>query len=79
MTTQIINTREDLDSIAGTQAHEDFMVLLKGTMTRKQDTQVYPDNYSAPDYAGEALNPIWVDIEDLSTIDRFGFVASDFA
>jgi hypothetical protein len=79
MTTQIINTRADLDSVAGTQAHEDFMVLLKGTMTRKQDTQVYPEGYSAPGYEGEVLEPIWADIEDLSTIERFGFKVSDFA
>jgi hypothetical protein len=77
MTMQIINTREDLDSVAGTQAHEDFMVLLKGTMTRKQDTQVYPAGYSAPGYEGDVLEPIWIDVEDLVAIERFGFTKEE--
>jgi hypothetical protein len=47
-------------------------------MTRKQDVAVRPDNYSDPDYEGEAIDPIWEDIEDLSTIERFGFTKDDF-
>jgi hypothetical protein len=54
------------------------MQFLKGTMTRKQDVAVRPDNYSDPDYEGEAIDPIWEDIEDLSTIERFGFTKDDF-
>lgn len=75
----VINTREDLDAIHGTPEYDKFMVALKGSMTRKQDVQVYPDNYNDPDYDGEALEPIWEDVEDLSTIERFGFQKSDFA
>jgi hypothetical protein len=75
----IINTRADLDAIAGTQAHTDFMAGLKGSMTRKQDTQIYPDGYAQPGYDGPKLEPIWVDVEDLSTIERFGFSKTDFA
>lgn len=74
----VINTREDLDAIQGTPKHAEFMAFLKGSMTRKQDTQVYPDGYSQPDYEGETLEPIWTDVEDLSTIERFGFVKADF-
>lgn len=74
----IINTRADLDAVAGTQAHADFIQSLKGTMTRRQDIQVYPDNYNNPDYDGEILEPIWTDVEDLSTIERFGFTKEDF-
>lgn len=73
-----INTREDLDAIQGTPEHTEFMQFLKGTMTRKQDTAVRPDNYSDPDYDGEAIEPIWEQVEDLSTIERFGFSKSDF-
>lgn len=68
-----INTRKDLDNIQGTTEHTEFMNLLKGTMTRQQDSQTYPENYNQPDYDGEKLEPIWTDIEDLSTIERFGF------
>ncbi len=75
----IINTREDLDAIIGTPEHEQFMQLLKGSMTRKQDIQVYPKGYNQPDYQGEKLEPIWTDVEDLSMIERFGFTKADFA
>lgn len=75
----IINTREDLDAIIGTPEHEQFMQILKGSMTRQQDVQVYPEGYSQPDYEGEKLEPIWQDIEDLSMIQRFGFSKADFS
>jgi len=73
-----INTREDLDAIQGTPAHDEFMQYLKGSMTRKQDSAERPENYGKPDYDGEEIPPVWVDVEDLSTIERFGFVAADF-
>tara|TARA_R110000803_G_scaffold169484_2_gene232499 strand:+ start:999 stop:1235 length:237 start_codon:yes stop_codon:yes gene_type:complete len=75
----IINTRQDLDNIEGTSEHTEFMNLLKGSMTRKQDIQIYPDNYGEPDYTGETLETIWTDVEDLSTIERFEFTKGDFA
>jgi hypothetical protein len=74
----IINTREDLEAIAGTQAYSDFMQFLKGSMTRKQNNTIYPDGYGQPDYQGPDVEPVWVDIEDLSIIERFGFFKSDF-
>jgi len=74
---QIINTRADLDNIKGTPAYFDFIASLKGSMTRKQDAQVYPENYPSPDYIGPVLDPIWIDIDDLTTIERFGFSKTD--
>jgi hypothetical protein len=73
-----INTRADLDAIAGTVGYDEFMASLKGSMTRKQDVQVYPEGYNQPDYEGDKLEPIWEDVQDLSTIQRFGFNESDF-
>lgn len=75
----IINTREDLDAIVGTPEHQEFMAFLTGSMKRKQDTQVYPENYNQPDYAGEKIAPVLVDVEDLSVIERFGFTKADFS
>ncbi len=75
----IINTRADLDALQGTQAHADFMASLKGSMTRRENQAAYPDNYNDPDYDGPAVEPVWVDVEDLSTIERFGFTKGDFA
>ncbi len=74
----IINTREDLDAIIGTPQHAEFMAALKGSMTRKENHAVYPEGYGKPDYEGEEVEPIWVDVEDLSTITRFGFTKEDF-
>ncbi len=75
----VINTRADLDAISGTPEYDEFIEALKGSMTRRQDMQVYPDGYGQPGYEGEALEPIWTDVEDLSTIERFGFTKADFA
>lgn len=79
MALPIINTREDLDAAIGTPRHDEFMAYLKGSMSRKQDTQVYPADYNQPEYAGPKLQPIWQDVEDLTTIERFGFTKADFA
>ena len=77
MTMQIINTREDLSAVVGTDRHAEFIALLKGSMTRRQDSQVYPDDYNHPEYEGEVLEPIWLDVEDLATIESFGFTKDE--
>lgn len=74
----VINTKEDLDALKGTAEYDAFMQILKGSMLRKQDIQVYPDDYNQPDYQGEKLLPIWEEVEDLSVITRFGFTKADF-
>ena len=74
----IINTREDLDAIKDSDEYFEFMRVLKGSMARKQDVQIYPDDYNQPYYQGEKLTPIWETVEDLSMIQRFGFDKSDF-
>lgn len=74
----VINTREDLDAIAGTPEHTEFMKALKGSMTRKQDVAVRPDDYGRPEYEGPEIPPVWEDVEDLTTIERFGFSVADF-
>ena len=75
---QIINTREDLNALEGTEAHDQFMQYLKGSMVRKQNEAIYPSDYGQPDYLGDVIEPIWVEVEDLSTIERFGFTKQDF-
>lgn len=74
----IINTRADLDAIEGKPEHAEFMQFLRGSMTRKQDTAVRPDGYGQPGYVGEVIPPAWQDVEDLSTIEAFGFNKEDF-
>lgn len=75
----IINTRADLDALAGTDEHTLFMEYLKGSMSIKKDAAVYPDNYGQPEYTGDTITPIWTEVQDLSVIERFGFTAADFA
>lgn len=74
-----INTREDLEALRNTQAYHDFMAALKGTMVRRQNVQVYPEDYGQASYTGPELEPIWEEVEDLSTIQRFGFTKADFS
>lgn len=73
----IINTREDLDSIKGTSEHAQFIDFLRGSMVRRQNVAVYPEGYGEPRYDGPVIEPIWEDVEDLSTIERFGFSKLD--
>lgn len=75
----VINTREDLDALIGTEGHATFMTYLKGSMFIKKDIAVYPDGYGKPDYVGATVTPVWTEVQDLSVIERFGFTASDFA
>lgn len=78
MASFVINNRADLESIAGTKKYHEFMARLKGTMTRKQNIAEYPENYGMPDYDGPAVEPIWEGVEDLTTIEGFGFTKGDF-
>lgn len=63
MESVVINTRADLDAIAGTPAHAAFMASLAATLWRIE----------RDDEAGA-----WVAVEDDSTISRFGFTRADF-
>lgn len=63
MTLPVINTREDLDAIAGTPEHDEFMAILRGSLWRvEKDDQA----------------KTWVVVEDNSIIERFGFTRDDF-
>lgn len=81
MALPVINTREDLDSLKESNPAQylEFMAYLKGSMTRQQNTAVYPEGYGQPGYEGQAVEPVWETVEDLTTIKRYGFKKSDFA
>lgn len=81
MQSPLINSREDLDALkeSNPTAYAEFMQKLKGSMTRRTNTAVYPEGYGQPDYTGPAIEPIWADTEDLATIEHFGFTKADFA
>lgn len=58
-----INTRSDLDALAGTPAHTAFLAALAGTIYRLEK-----------DDARQA----WATVQDTSAIERFGFTLDDF-
>lgn len=74
-----INTRADLDVIAGTPDHARFVEYLLGTMTRRVNAAVYPENYDNTLQPGDTgyVAPDWQEIEDLSVIERFGFTKAE--
>lgn len=77
MALPVLNTRADLDAIAGTPEHAEFMDYLRGSLTRLVDTQTYPEGYGQPDYEGEPMPPVWTEVEDLAAIERFGFTKAE--
>lgn len=76
MQTQI-NSRADLDALKGTKAYDDFIAYLKGSMVRKENQAVYPEGYGTADYEGPEIEPKWVEVEDMTTITRFGFTKEE--
>lgn len=73
----IINSREDLDALKGTQEHAEFISYLKGSMTRKVNVAAYPEGYNREGYEGPEIQPVWMEVEDLSAIERFGFTRGE--
>ena len=74
-----INTRADLDAIAGTPDHKAFLSYLAGTITYQADQSVYPQNYDRTLQPGQPgyVAPNWQTVTDLSVIDRFGFTQAE--
>ena len=73
----IINTRQDLEAIKGTEHYVEFINALKGSMNHRINTAEYPENYNTPDYDGPEIEPIWEEVENLDTITRFGFTKEE--
>lgn len=63
MQSPVINTREDLDALEGTPAHDLAMQMLAGTLWRLEKDD-------------EAKT--WRAVQDTSTIERFGLSLDDF-
>lgn len=63
MTSTLINTREDLDLLAGTPAHAEAMAMLQGSLWRLEKD--------------DAAKTWWA-VQDESTVARFGLTLADF-
>lgn len=79
MEKKVIQTREDLDAIQGTEDHSKFLQFLKGSMTKKMNLAEYPEDYDNNLTEGDEgyVAPNWVDVETLDTINRFGYTKEE--
>lgn len=74
----IINSRDDLDALAGTPDHLAAFRALAGSMSTAMDVAIYPEGYGQPGYAGPSIEPDWHEVETLGTIERLGFTRESF-
>ena len=63
MQSLVINTREDLDALKGTPAHDQAMQMLSGALWRLE--------------RNDAAR-VWCAVQDTGTIERFGLTLKDF-
>ena len=61
---RLINTRSDLDAIAGTAEYDAFINILKGSIYRLEKDEIAKK---------------WQIITDVATLEKFGFTLADFA
>lgn len=75
----IINSRADLDAIAGTPEHVAFIAALKGSLTHNEDTAKYPENYDKTLTAKQRgfVAPVIRTITDDAQAVRFGFTCKE--
>lgn len=72
-----INSRADLDAISGTAEFAERIRALAGSMSIRTNIAVYPEGYGEPGYEGPDVEPVWDDVEDLTTIERLGFTKAE--
>ncbi|MBI1175683.1 MAG: hypothetical protein GC139_10535 [Sideroxydans sp.] len=78
---KVIATRQDFDlaRVDNPELYAEFVAALKGSLISTADTQVYPAGYDSTLKDGDAgyVAPIISQVEDLSTIERFGFTKAE--
>ena len=67
-----INTRADLEALAGSEAYGEALQMLKGSMTAVIDVAVYPKGYFEEGYVGPTVEPVWETRESLEALDLLG-------
>lgn len=68
----IVNSRADLDALAGTPAYLETLLALRGATIVTLDTALYPEGYGMPGYQGPTLAPLWTQREDQTSLERLG-------
>lgn len=69
---RIVNSRDDLDALRGGPAYLDALLALRGAARVLIDIAEYPANYSAGDYDGPVIEPLWQERQDTSALDKIG-------
>ena len=74
-----INSRKDVEAQRGTPQYAETVSWLKGSLTRKGDTQTYPEGYDRTLKPGDAgyIAPVIGDIPDDTTAIRLGFTRAE--
>ena len=67
-----INTRADLEALAGSEAYGEALQMLKGSMTAAINVAVYPEGYFEEGYVGPTVEPVWETRESLEALDLLG-------
>jgi len=73
-----INTRADLEALAGTDAYAEALRALRGSMVAKVNTAQYPEGYFDDGYAGPEIEPVWEDVESLEALSLLGISKAEF-
>ena len=69
---KVINTLSDLEAVRDTPDFTGALQRLAGSLTRTTDVAEYPADYNTPEYDGPTIEANWQEVEDLSTVERFG-------
>ena len=73
-----INTRADLEALAGSEAYGEALQMLKGSMTTAVNVAAYPEGYFEEGYGGPTIEPIWEPRESLEALDLLGLGREEF-
>jgi hypothetical protein len=73
-----INTRTDLEALAGTEAYAEALRRLRGSMVAKVNVAVYPDGYFEDGYDGPEVEPVWEEVENLEALNLLGLDKAEF-
>lgn len=74
-----IATRSDLETLRGTPAYNQFLDLLRGTLTTRTDVQVYPAGYDSSLQIGSLgyLPPVWEERPTPEVAAKYGLTPQE--
>jgi hypothetical protein len=70
LTSPLINTRADLETLRGTDQWLPALLAIRGAATIRTDIAAYPQGYGQPGHEGEPVEPEWEDRDDDRVLAR---------